>query len=158
MLKTLPFEVKAEAAEQPRLAALLMPSDAGKEPILIREKAGEGAVPYPFVVGEGQEFFPLIEPTLVELKKRNLVLFGYGLRSGNSGLELRLENAAGEAIDGRLKLVSAAPTEPDGLDRLYLTFDPQGLAPGNYRILAGLRDGGGQLQGQTQLRVVLADF
>lgn len=157
VLKTLPFEVKAVAAEQPRLAALLMPSEAGNEPILIREKAGAGAVPYPFVVGEGQEFFPLIEPTLVELKKRKLVLFGYGLRSGDSGLELRLENAAGEVIEGRLKLVSAAPTEPDGLDRVYLTFDPQGLAPGDYRIFASLRDAAGQLQGQTQLRVVLAD-
>lgn len=157
VLKTLPFEVKASPAEQSRLAALLMPSEAGNDPILIREKAGEGAVPYPFVVGEGQEFFPLIEPTLAELKKRNLVLFGYGLRSGGHGLELRLENAAGESIDGRLKLVSAAPTEPDGLDRLYLTFDPQGLAPGAYRIFANLRDAGGQSFDQTELRLTLAD-
>ena len=156
-LTTLPLEIADLAAPGPQLAALLMVSE-GNDPVLIREKAGATTVPYPFVVGEAQEFFPALAPTLSGPGQRRLALFGYGLRGGGFALGIELKNAAGETLEGKLKLVGAAPTQPDGLDRPYLLLDPQGLEPGDYRIEAGISDTAGKVISTTatSLKVVAA--
>lgn len=109
VLKTLPLEVPDLEGEAPSLSALLMV--AQNEPLLIREKAGPSSVPYPFVVGEGQEFFPDLAPVLVAGSTRRLTLFGYGLQQQGYKLSVELQKAGGEKVEGNLKLVGAAPTE-----------------------------------------------
>jgi VWFA-related protein len=149
VLKTLPLEVPDLEADGPSLSALMMV--AHKEPLLIREKAGANVVPYPFVVGEGQEFFPDVAPLLEGADTRRLTLFGYGLQEEGYKLSIQLEKAGGGKVEGNLKLVGAAPTEPDGLDRLYLLLDPAGLAPGAYRLLAVISFTDGKVVGKTVL-------
>jgi VWFA-related protein len=153
VLKTLPLAVPDLEADGPSLSALLMV--AQKEPLLIREKAGPNVVPYPFVVGEGQEFFPDVAPVLEGPDTRRLTLFGYGLQDEGYKLSIQLTKTTGETIEGNLKLVGAAPTEPDGLDRLYLLLDPAGLAPGAYRLVASIAAQDGKVAATTGLDLTL---
>jgi VWFA-related protein len=153
VLKTLPLEVPDLEADGPSLSALMMV--AHREPLLIREKAGANVVPYPFVVGEGQEFFPDVAPLLEGADTRRLTLFGYGLQAEGYKLSIQLTKTTGETIEGNLKLVGAAPTEPDGLDRLYLLLDPAGLAPGAYHLVASIAAQDGKIAGTTGLDLTL---
>lgn len=153
LLRTLPLEVPDLEGDAPSLSALMMV--ARKEPLLIREKAGPNAVPYPFVVGEGQEFFPDLAPVLEAGATRRLTLFGYGLQQKGYKLSIELQKAGGEKVEGNLKLVGAAPTEPDGLDRLYLLLDPGGLTPGAYRLEARIETADGGVVSKTALGIAV---
>lgn len=135
VLDTVPLTVPNLEEAEAHLSALML-VEQGNEPVLIREKTGNQVVSYPFVVGEGQEFFPAIEPTINNVDPRRLTLFGYGLRSSGTSLGLELVSEQGEVFDNRIQVVAAAPTETDGLDRIYLTLNPKDLPAGKFKIRA----------------------
>jgi VWFA-related protein len=122
------------------LGGLTLFDDTGGS-LIIREKATTGAVPYPFVVGD-KEFLPMVPAEApVAGGARRLCLFGYGLRGEGVAINANVYDVTGTPVPERLRLVGAAPADADGLERLYLEFDPKGLSPGPYRVEVQLQDG-----------------
>jgi hypothetical protein len=150
-LRRFPFEVPGR---EPGRAGLLPPffvDDEGDALVVRRgpgEEAGEAA-PYPFIVGEDEEFVPDIAPVVSpDLPRARIVLMGYHLQRDDVLVNAVLLSGDGQRLGkDRLLMVGRAETAANGLDRLHFSLETEGLRAGDHRLEITLHDlAGGQVK------------
>jgi VWFA-related protein len=114
--------------------------------LMIRERddeAGGATVVYPFTVN-GEPYVPAAKPVLETDRRASLCLVGYNLGDGELRLEGRVVGADGsEQPAPSLALTARTNTGIAGLDKLLATFEPEGLAPGDYVLQVAVLDAAG---------------
>lgn len=124
----------------PTLAMPLFPEEGGKW-LMVQEAAGSdarAARPYPFVLGE-TSYIPAAKPVVKSGGSAQFVVLGYNLGGDSVPLETRFESADGSAIEGpTVSFVSRGQGASPDSTQLVLQLDVNGLAPGEYRLVAGL--------------------
>jgi hypothetical protein len=139
-VESLPLAVPAYAAAEPYL---LPPLFIGAQEgwLMVRERTdGAGAsVVYPFTV-KGEPYVPAAHPVMPAGSRADLCLVGYNL-----GRELAVQgtvlDADGRQMSaGKLALVERTATGIAGLDKLIATFEPSGLAAGDYVLQVAVED------------------
>jgi VWFA-related protein len=131
-------------AYQKRQPVLLPPLflEASHSWLLVREhpKSREASVVYPFLL-KGEPYVPAAHPALSRDDKARLCLVGYNLGQGDLAVEGSVTAADGKPLPGgSLSLVERTATGVPGLDELEATFQPTGLAAGDYVLQVALTD------------------
>lgn len=148
-LDRVPFSVPDLSADTSALLPPFFLDDEvfqeGSEALVVREQPAAGEADfYPYLVGDGEIFVPAIAPR-VDGDTPRVVLMGYDLAREGLVLDATIYDVTtdptGERLEGdRLRVVGRSDTTDAGLDRLYLAFDPKGLAEGSYELRASIRD------------------
>ena len=137
-----PVQVPAYAATDP---VLLPPffMEEQRSWVLVRESSevnGRQTVVYPFTVN-GEPYVPSAKPVLRPADQARLCLVAYNLGSGNVALNAQVTGSDGKAMPGgRLDLVERTATGIAGVDKLLATFEPTGLAAGQYVLRVAVKD------------------
>ncbi|HVT57726.1 MAG TPA: VWA domain-containing protein [Thermoanaerobaculia bacterium] len=112
--------------------------------VMVREKARAGereagsSVVYPFTIN-GEPYVPAARPSLGKEERARLCLVAYNLGAGDLALQGRVTAADGSDLPGgTLALVERTATGIKGLDELIATFQPTGLAAGDYVLQVAL--------------------
>ena len=92
---------------------------------------------YPFHVDES--FIPAASAEVAGDKPSKIALFTYNIGE-NMELTAKVEDAKGTRQNARLSLAGKTAIDDAGATKLLFDFDPQGLAPGNYRLAFDVRD------------------
>jgi hypothetical protein len=109
---------------------------------LVREssEAGRQSIVYPFIVN-GEPYVPSAKPVLHAAGLAKLCLVAYNLGSGNLALDAQVTGSDGKALPGgRIDLVERTATGIPGVDKLLATFEPTGLAAGDYVLRIAVTD------------------
>jgi hypothetical protein len=97
-------------------------------------------VVYPFIVN-GEPYVPSAKPVLHSADQARLCLVAYNLGSGDVAVNAQVTGSDGKAMSGgRIDLVERTATGIPGVDKLIATFEPTGLAAGQYVLRVGVRD------------------
>jgi VWFA-related protein len=137
-----PVQVPAYAAADP---VLLPPffMEEQRSWVLVRESSevnGRQSVVYPFTVN-GEPYVPSAKPVLHPADQAKLCLVAYNLGSGNLALNAQVTGSDGTALaGGRIDLVERTATGIAGVDKLLATFEPTGLAAGQYVLRVAVTD------------------
>ncbi len=112
--------------------------------LLVREKpragAGVESVVYPFTV-KGEPYVPAARPALAPAEKARLCLVAYNLGKGDLHVGSQVLGADGTPLaGGELSAVERTATGIAGVDKLLATFEPTGLAAGDYVLRVAVRD------------------
>lgn len=111
--------------------------------ILVRESsevAGRQSVVYPFTVN-GEPYVPSARPILKPADQARLCLVAYNLAPGDVAVNVQVTGADGKALPGgRIASVERTSTGIAGVDKLLATFEPAGLAAGDYVLQVGITD------------------
>jgi VWFA-related protein len=111
--------------------------------VLVRESSevnGRQSVVYPFTVN-GEPYVPSAKPILRAADQARLCLVAYNLGSGSVAVNAQVTGADGKAMPGgRIDLVERTATGINGVDKLIATFEPTGLAAGQYVLRVGVKD------------------
>ena len=109
--------------------------------ILVRESsevAGRQTVVYPFTVN-GEPYVPSARPVLKAEDQARLCLVAYNLAPGDLAVNVQVTGADGKALPGgRIASVERTSTGIAGVDKLLATFEPSGLAAGDYVLQVGV--------------------
>jgi VWFA-related protein len=137
-----PIQVPAYAAADP---VLLPPffMEEQRSWVLVRESSevnGRQSVVYPFTVN-GEPYVPSAKPVLRSADQARLCLVAYNLGSGTVALNAQVTGSDGKAMPGgRIDLVERTATGIAGVDKLLATFEPTGLAAGEYVLRIAVTD------------------
>lgn len=138
--RTLSLEVPEFGSGAPTLAMPLFPEPGGKW-LMVQESAGSDARtdrPYPFVLGE-TSYIPAAKPVMGRNGSTQFIVLGYNLGGDTVPLETHFLNGAGETIEGpTISFVSRGQGASPDSTQLVLQLEANGLAPGEYRLVAGL--------------------
>jgi hypothetical protein len=138
--RVIPLSVPEFGSGSPTLAMPLFPEPGGKW-LMVQESAGSDARtdrPYPFVLGESS-YIPAAKPVVARNGTAQFVVLGYNLGGDSVPLETRFESADGSAIEGpTVSFVSRGQGASPDSTQLVLQLETNGLAPGEYRLVAGL--------------------
>jgi VWFA-related protein len=111
--------------------------------VLVRESAevaGRQSVVYPFTVN-GEPYVPSARPVLRPAEQARLCLVAYNLGSGKLAVDAQVTGSDGKSLPGgRLDLVERTTTGIAGVDKLLATFEPTGLAAGDYVLQVAVTD------------------
>ncbi len=111
--------------------------------VLVRESSevnGRQTVVYPFTVN-GEPYVPSARPVLHPSGLARLCLVAYNLGSGTVALNAQVTGSDGTALPGgRIDLVERTATGIAGVDKLLATFEPTGLAAGDYVLRVAVTD------------------
>jgi VWFA-related protein len=156
-LRVVPLEVPSFAGAAPVLLPPFFPEPKG-EWLVAREaqRPGRRELPMPFRLGD-QPFLPAALPILGTGEAR-FALLGYNLADeGDLQVRSQVLTADGREVQaGDLSLVSRAPGEAGGADRLELSFRPPTLQPGEYLLRVTVTDAAGKAGTATAPFVVAA--
>jgi VWFA-related protein len=136
-----PLTVPAYTAAQPfLLPPLFMMAQDGW--MMVRERADEAgaSIVYPFTV-KGEPYVPAARPVVPANTHASLCLVGYNLGTALT-VDAKVLAADGMARmgGGSVALVERTPTGIKGFDKLLATFDPTGLAAGDYVLQVAVED------------------
>lgn len=138
--RTLALSVPEFGSGAPTLAMPLFPEPGGKW-LMVQESAGSDARtdrPYPFVLGE-TAYIPAAKPVMGSNGSAQFIILGYNLGGASVPLETQFLNAAGEPIEGpTISFVSRGQGASPDSTQLVLQLEANGLAPGEYRLVASL--------------------
>ena len=135
-----PLQVPAYTAQDP---VLLPPffMEEQRSWVLVRESAevdGRQSVVYPFTVN-GEPYVPSAKPSLKPEKQARLCLVAYNLAPGQVDVQAQVTGTDGKALPGgRIAAVERTATGISGVDKLLATFEPTGLAAGDYVLQIGV--------------------
>ena len=135
-----PVQVPAYAADDP---VLLPPffMEEQRSWVLVRESSevsGRQTVVYPFTV-KGEPYVPSAKPMLKPEDQARLCLVAYNLAPGDVAVDVQVTGADGKTLPGgRIAQVERTATGISGVDKLLATFEPAGLAAGNYVLQIGV--------------------
>jgi VWFA-related protein len=133
VVSMVPVQVPAYTADDP---VLLPPffMEEQRSWVMVREssESGRPKVVYPFTVN-GEPYVPSAKPMLKAEGQARLVLVAYNLSPGEVAVDAQVTGADGKAMPGgRIDKVERTPTGISGVDKLLATFEPTGLAAGDY--------------------------
>jgi VWFA-related protein len=137
-----PVQVPAYTAADP---VLLPPffMEEQRSWVLVRESSevnGRQSVVYPFTIN-GEPYVPSAKPVLHPADQARLCLVAYNLGSGNVAVNMQVTGSDGKAmLGGRIDLVERTATGIAGVDKLLATFEPTGLAAGEYVLQVAVKD------------------
>jgi VWFA-related protein len=137
-----PVQVPAYTAADP---VLLPPffMEEQRSWVLVRESSevnGRQSVVYPFTIN-GEPYVPSAKPVLHPADQARLCLVAYNLGSGNVAVNMQVTGSDGKAMPGgRIDLVERTATGIAGVDKLLATFEPTGLAAGEYVLQVAVKD------------------
>ena len=140
VVSMVPVQVPAYAADQP---VLLPPffMEEQRSWVLVRESSevsGRQSVVYPFTVN-GEPYIPSAKPMLKPEGQARLCLVAYNLSPGDVAVHAQVTGADGKAMPGgRIAQVERTATGISGVDKLLATFEPTGLAVGDYVLQIGV--------------------
>jgi VWFA-related protein len=138
--RVVPLSVPEFGSGAPTLAMPLFPEPGGKW-LMVQESSGSdarSARPYPFVLGESS-YIPAAKPVVAQGGSAQFVVLGYNLGGDSVPLETRFESADGSVVEGpTVSFVSRGQGASPDSTQLVLQLDANGLAPGEYRLVAGL--------------------
>ncbi|HXU33328.1 MAG TPA: VWA domain-containing protein, partial [Thermoanaerobaculia bacterium] len=130
----------------PAAPALLRPFflEAPGSWLMVREKprGDQPDEPYPFVV-QNQMFLPAPQPILSAVQTTSLSLIAYHLAPGEIGATGHVTDAAGKPVAGGEIRLLGHEAQGNGREAILLSFQPAGLAPGEYRLNLRLTSGEG---------------
>jgi hypothetical protein len=135
-----PVQVPAYTTDDP---VLLPPffMEEQRSWVLVRESSevtGRQSVVYPFTVN-GEPYVPSAKPTLKAESQARLCLVAYNLAPGDVAVDVQVTGADGKALPGgRIARVERTATGISGVDKLLATFEPTGLAAGDYVLQIGV--------------------
>lgn len=135
-----PVQVPAYASDDP---VLLPPffMEEQRSWVLVRESSevsGRQSVVYPFTVN-GEPYVPSAKPTLKAEDQARLCLVAYNLAPGDVAVDIQVTGADGKTLPGgRIARVERTATGISGVDKLLATFEPAGLAAGDYVLQIGV--------------------
>jgi len=135
-----PVQVPAYALNDP---VLLPPffMEEQRSWVLVRESSevsGRQSVVYPFTVN-GEPYVPSAKPMLKAEAQARLCLVAYNLAPGTVAVDVQVTGADGKALPGgRIAQVERTATGISGVDKLLATFEPTGLAAGDYVLQVGV--------------------
>ncbi|HWM91986.1 MAG TPA: VWA domain-containing protein [Thermoanaerobaculia bacterium] len=111
--------------------------------VLVRESsevAGRQSVVYPFTVN-GEPYVPSARPILESGDQARLCLVAYNLAPGDVAVNVQVTGTDGKALPGgTIARVERTATGISGVDKLLATFEPTGLAAGDYVLQVGVTD------------------
>ncbi|HET9227925.1 MAG TPA: VWA domain-containing protein [Thermoanaerobaculia bacterium] len=135
-----PLQVPAYTAQDPVLLPPFFMAEQGSW-VLVRESAevnGRQSVVYPFTVN-GEPYVPSAKPTLKPEDQARLCLVAYNLSPGDVAVDVQVTGADGKNLPGgRIDRVERTATGISGVDKLLATFEPTGLAAGDYVLEIGV--------------------
>jgi VWFA-related protein len=140
VVSMVPVQVPAYAVDDP---VLLPPffMEEQRSWILVRESSevsGRQSVVYPFTVN-GEPYVPSAKPMLKAEDQARLCLVAYNLSPGDVAVHVQVTGADGRALPGgRIAQVERTATGISGVDKLLATFEPTGLAAGDYVLQIGV--------------------
>lgn len=109
--------------------------------VLVRESSevsGRQSVVYPFTVN-GEPYVPSAKPMLKAEAQARICLVAYNLAPGTVAVDVQVTGADGKALPGgRIAQVERTTTGISGVDKLLATFEPTGLAAGDYVLQVGV--------------------
>jgi VWFA-related protein len=139
VVSMVPVQVPAYSVDDP---VLLPPffMEEQRSWVLVREssESGRPSVVYPFIVN-GEPYVPSAKPLLKSEGQSRLCLVAYNLSPGEVAVDAQVTGADGKALPGgRIAQVERTATGITGVDKLLATFEPTGLAAGNYVLQIGV--------------------
>lgn len=138
--RALPLSVPEFGSGVPTLAMPLFPEEPGKW-LVVQQTAGSEARsqrPYPFLL-DGNAYLPAARPVIAADGAARFVLLGYNLGGDAVPLETRFTTAGGAAVEGpRISFLARGEGGSPDSTQLVLQLEPNGLAPGEYRLLTSL--------------------
>ena len=146
-LQVLPLSVPAKTAAAPYLLPPFFPEAPGKW-LMMREtlKPGEAQAAYPFMLKQ-DPYIPAVRAEIPSGGEARVALVGYRLGAGELKLESHVFGADGSRVEaGTLRLVERAPADSAGIERLLASFNPAGLAPGQYDLKIAVTGAGGRAE------------
>jgi len=133
-VETARIDVPFFAKAQPSLLPPFFIESAQKW-LLVRERtdqADQSSIVYPFTVG-GEPYIPSARPSLRAEDSARVCLVAYNLGQGDLSVRGQVVDSAGRTTDlGPLKNVERTASGIDGLEKMMATFEPRGLAAGDY--------------------------
>ena len=137
-LRTVPVTVPDFSGEDPVLLTPLFPVDFADWIMVRQEDAAR--YPYPFTVGE-QSYVPAARPVVASSGSAQFFLLGYNLSPDSLALEVSVTTADGQPVEGaQVAFVERSETGQPDQERLVLTLQSEGLAAGEYLLVANLTD------------------
>ncbi|HVT16459.1 MAG TPA: VWA domain-containing protein [Thermoanaerobaculia bacterium] len=148
-VRSVSVAVPAFGQPLPVLLPPLFPEAPGKWLMVREAPRGEqkSSPPYPFMARD-KPYIPASMPSLASGVAAAVSLVGYHLPAGALKAEARVMAMDGRDLGtGELKVGEREEGGSNGPDRLTATFrPPQGLAPGQYKLVVTLTDGQGAVQ------------
>lgn len=139
--RSVPLSVPVTGGGEPTLAAPLF-ADPPNKWMVVQETTGaekRRQRPYPFMRDE-QAYVPSARPEVATNGEARFTLLAYNLGTDAIPLEVQVVTAAGEPVEGpEVSFVGRDPSSTGSATALVLTVKPNGLAPGEYRMVASLK-------------------
>jgi VWFA-related protein len=137
-LRTVPVTVPDFSGTDPVLLTPLFPVDFSSW-IMVRQEA-TSEIPYPFTI-QGQSYVPAARPVVAASGTAQFFLLGYHLSPDSLALEVSVTTAEGQPVPGaQVAFVERSETGQPDQERLVLTLQSDGLAVGEYLLVANLTD------------------
>jgi len=137
--------VPAFGGAAPVLLPPLFPDQAAGRWMVLRElpRGEQKNASYPFVVGQ-RAYVPAALPVLAPGQQAAVALVGYNLGDGELAAQAKVQSADGRDLGaGEISLAGRVPGDGTGPDVYRAVFRaPQGLAPGEYRLVVTVTGAG----------------
>lgn len=143
-VRNVPITVPEFGTGSPALAMPLFPEEPGKWLVVQEAEDSEQRAerPYPFMMND-QPYMPSARPVLPAGQPARFVLVAYNLGDGAVPLEAECVTAAGDPVSqSKVSFVEQLLRTSDRA-QLMLQLDPSGMAPGEYRLVATLKNADG---------------
>ena len=143
--RTLPLTVPELGSGQLALAPPLFP-ETSNDWLVVQEAEGaeeRQARPFPFKL-RGNPYLPSARPVIPADGPSQFVLMAYNLGTGGIPLTTQFITPEGERVEGpSVSFVERESADHPGTTQLILALDPNGIPPGEYRMVTSLKGEGG---------------
>jgi VWFA-related protein len=151
--------VPAFGSAAPVLLPPLFPDQSAGRWMVLRElpRGEQKNAAYPFVVGQ-RAYVPAALPVLAPGQQAAVALVGYNLGEGELAAQAKVESADGRDLGaGDIRIAGREAGAGTGLDVLRAIFRaPEGLAPGEYRLVVTVSGAAGSQTVRSRFTVAAA--